>query len=343
MARRNRIHLPRSTYHVMLRGNNGKKITHQKNDFSRMCLLIQEGIERYGHSVLGFCFMSNHVHLVIRIAEVPLSKIMQNLAFRYTRYINVKYKHIGHLFQGRFKSILVDDTQYLYELIRYVHLNPVRAKLVQKPEDYYWSGHHTYLGKEPFQWVSTSRVLKKFGTTTNGARKGYCDFIYRGIDVEPTIDFETGNQKGVDILGNDVFTENLILEKVLRKQSPWTQDGLIHLMCESYAISIEELRQNNKNRKASRIRSILSLLIRENPTCSLTELTKTLDKDISALSRSATRLETKLNKDEVLRLEIESIKEKLNSNCQMSKCQPDPIFSCLIVSSCHNMKPKALI
>ena len=73
-----------------------------------MCLLLQEGVERFGHSIHSFCFMTNHIHLAIQVGDVSISRIIQNLAFRYTRYINKKYKRIGHLFQGRFKSIVID-------------------------------------------------------------------------------------------------------------------------------------------------------------------------------------------------------------------------------------------
>ena len=122
----------------MLRGNDGQPIFFDDEDRCRMCLLIQEGIERFGHSIHAFCFMTNHLHLAIQVVEVSISRIIQNLAFRYTRYINRKQKRIGHLFQGRFKSIVVDGKRYLKELVRYIHLNPVRAGIVYQPEKYVW-------------------------------------------------------------------------------------------------------------------------------------------------------------------------------------------------------------
>ena len=169
MARKPRIHIPGSTYHCMLRGNNGNNIYQNENDFSKLSLLIHEGTERYDHRILGFCFMSNHIHLVIQVAKTPLSKIIQNFTFRYTRYINKKYEKIGHLFQGRFKSILVNDTQYLLELIRYVHLNPVKAGITKIPEKYFWSSHCMYAGDDTFQWISSSSVLKRFDENINKA------------------------------------------------------------------------------------------------------------------------------------------------------------------------------
>ena len=106
MARKPRIHYPGAVYHVMLRGNGGQDIFFCHSD--RVCLysLLQEGIAKYKYRVHAFCLMTNHLHLLIQIAEIPLSKIIQNISFRYTRYINKTQKKTGHLFQGRYKAIL---------------------------------------------------------------------------------------------------------------------------------------------------------------------------------------------------------------------------------------------
>ena len=101
MARRHRFHKTNATYHIMLRGNNGQSIFTCENDKAKICLLIQKGIERFGHSIEAFCFMSNHIHLAVRVTRTNISRIMQHLAFCYTRYFNRQYKRIGHLFQGR--------------------------------------------------------------------------------------------------------------------------------------------------------------------------------------------------------------------------------------------------
>jgi len=106
MARKPRVHVPGGYYHVMMRGNMGSDLFFSEADYSRFFLLLQEGIERYGHRVHAFCLMTNHVHLLIQVGEIPLSRIIQNLGFRYTRYINSKRKEVGHLFQGRYKAIL---------------------------------------------------------------------------------------------------------------------------------------------------------------------------------------------------------------------------------------------
>ena len=141
MARKARVHLPGGYYHVMLRGNGGNDIFFSDADRSRFLFLVQEGIARYEHRVHAFCLMGNHVHLLIQVGSVPLSKIMQNLSFRYTRYINKQKNIVGHLFQGRYKAIFVDADSYLLELTRYIHLNPIRAGLCAAAKDYEWSSY----------------------------------------------------------------------------------------------------------------------------------------------------------------------------------------------------------
>jgi len=108
MARKPRIHLPGGFYHVMLRGNAGQDIFLTDEDRYHFYLLMQEGVERFAHRIHAFCCMSNHIHLVIQVADISLSRIMQNLSFRHTQWMNKKQRRTGHLFQGRYKAILVD-------------------------------------------------------------------------------------------------------------------------------------------------------------------------------------------------------------------------------------------
>lgn len=175
---------------MMLRGNDGQPIFFSESDRCRICLLLQEGVEKFGHRILSFCFMTNHIHLVIQVAEVGLSSIIQNLAFRYTRYVNWNLKKIGHLFQGRFKSVLVDSDRYLKDLVRYIHLNPVKAAMTARPEDYRWSSHRAYLRTDTYTWLTTDYTLRKFGDETGVAIKQFQEYVLAGIGIDEEIDFE---------------------------------------------------------------------------------------------------------------------------------------------------------
>jgi hypothetical protein len=128
--------------------------------------------------------MNNHFHLLLETQLPNLSKALQWLTVSYAGYFNRKYHRIGHLFHGRFKSILVDADEYLKQLSRYIHLNPVRAGLVNQPGDYQWSSYTIYCGKviEPI-WVETEWTLSQFGTTRKGAIKNYIGFV-ENVDVK---------------------------------------------------------------------------------------------------------------------------------------------------------------
>jgi REP element-mobilizing transposase RayT len=145
MARKQRIHYPGALYHVILRGNARQDIFFDDGDRSRFILLLQEAVEKFGFRIHAYCLMTNHVHLAVQVGVTPLSRIMQNLSLRYTTWINRRLNRSGHLFQGRYKAVLIDADSFLLELVAYIHLNPVRAGMVATPENYHWSSHCAYL------------------------------------------------------------------------------------------------------------------------------------------------------------------------------------------------------
>ena len=99
--------------------------------------------------------MSNHVHSAIEVGATPFAPIMQNISFRYTRWVNQRQKRMGHLFQGRYKALLVDQENYLSALIRYIHLNPIRAGVAKELVDFPWCSHLAYVGKRRLEWLHT--------------------------------------------------------------------------------------------------------------------------------------------------------------------------------------------
>ena len=163
MARKPRVHFTGALYHVMCRGNQGQAIFTDDQDRRRYLDLLRESQKRFGYRLFAYVLMDNHVHHLIQIDRRPLSKVMQNLLFRYTRYWNGRYKKTGHLFQGRYKAILCDKESYLLELIRYLHLNPVRSKIVVDPSAYRWSSHKAYLAGEANGWTAVEEVLPLCG------------------------------------------------------------------------------------------------------------------------------------------------------------------------------------
>ena len=164
MPRKKRIWQRHKCHHVMLRGIEGMSVFLDDADRRRFCLLLQEAAEQHGHRVHAFCLMTNHIHLILEpITANALKDCVHAFAFRYAQYFNKRYKRKGYLYQGRFCSTLVQDGNYLRRLIRYIHLNPVEAGLVKKPEEYRWCSHNAYFGHAAYTWLEIDCVLTRFG------------------------------------------------------------------------------------------------------------------------------------------------------------------------------------
>ena len=199
MARKPRLHYPGASYHVILRGNAGHDIFFDAQDRHRFFFLLQEGIEKYDHRIHGYCLMTNHIHLVIQVGDVSLSRIMQNVSFRYTSYVNHRLKQSGHLFQGRYKALLIDADSYLLQIIRYVHNNPVRAGIIIIPEDYPWSSHNVYLGNSSVPWLTTDWVLSQFSMNKRQAIELYRKYVLAGQNEAQRKEFYRGNVAGLEV------------------------------------------------------------------------------------------------------------------------------------------------
>ena len=157
MSRPLRIEYPGAFYHATSRGNERKEIFKSDGDREKFLFYLASAAERYGALFHAYCLMTNHYHLMIETPQGNLSQIMKHINNSYTNYYNVKHKRAGHLLQGRYKAILVEADTYAAELSRYIHLNPVRAKMVEAPEDHLWEKQLN--GKEPDRDLPALREL----------------------------------------------------------------------------------------------------------------------------------------------------------------------------------------
>ena len=185
MSRPLRIEYPGAFYHVTSRGNEQKEIFKSQKDREKFLMYLESAVVRYGAVIHAYCLMSNHYHLLLETPEGNLSQIMRHINGAYTTYFNVKRKRSGHLFQGRYKAILVEADDYAAELSRYIHLNPVRAKMVAKPEEYAWSSYRAYTGQgESPEWLQSGFILGYFGRDVVKAKTKYRKFAEDLLDVE---------------------------------------------------------------------------------------------------------------------------------------------------------------
>lgn len=197
MARKPRIEFEGALYHVIMRGNHQEPIFRDTQDYLRYLDTLCRYKSRYPFVLYAFALMGNHVHLLIEIRETPLSKILQGINLCYALYFNRKNKTIGHLFQGRYKAFLCDKDRYFLALIRYIHLNPVRAGIVSRADAYPWTSHHAYAGAPSHgsAIVDSLRTLIMFSDEIPAARKHYLEFMNETRDDTAIMKIDDGERK----------------------------------------------------------------------------------------------------------------------------------------------------
>lgn len=204
MARPLRIEFAGAIYHVMSRGNARQEIVMDDADREKRLDWLRRTVETYGWRLHAFALMPNHDHLFVETPEPNLSAGMQYLNGSYASYFNCRHRRSGHLFEGRFKGHLIEEEGYFLEVSRYIHLNPVRAKMVARPEQYPWSSYRGYQrASRTVEWVRYDRVLGAFATAPSLARRAYTRFVRAGIEEPPPSPF-AGALEGM-LLGSDAF------------------------------------------------------------------------------------------------------------------------------------------
>jgi REP element-mobilizing transposase RayT len=208
MARKARAEVEGGLYHVITRGNNRRQIFNFRADYQKFLSLLAVQKSKLPFFLYAYCLMTNHVHLLLERQASKVGRIMHRLLTGYAQYYNRRYRRVGHLLQGRHKAILCQSERYLAELVRYIHLNPVRAGMVSQPEDYEFSSHRAYLGMEPAGIVDVDPVLRHFGASKEVARDRYRRFVGAGIKQGHCEDFYAADEGR--IMGSEEFIDETI-------------------------------------------------------------------------------------------------------------------------------------
>jgi putative transposase len=199
MPRKPRLSIPGALHHVMARGIEGRQIFVGDDDRQMFLSLLAGGIARTGFKCYAWVLMGNHYHLLLRANENPLSELMRPLNSKYARWIRKKEKNRGYLFQDRFKSLVTQDQGYVEELVRYIHLNPVRAGICRSIDEldrYTWCGHAGLVGNRKYDFQNTNDVLRRFGEDNRIAIAAYREFIIRGMVSDNGREFSDIIRKG---------------------------------------------------------------------------------------------------------------------------------------------------
>ncbi len=187
MGRIPRQHYGGAFYHFIARGNDRQPIFLPESDRRAFERFLSDGVERFGQRNHAYCWMTNHLHMAVEVANVPLSHVAHNLLFRYARWFHRKYGRSGHLFERRYRAFLIRTEAALQSLVRYIHLNPVWAAIVDGPSAYPWSSYSAYsdLGSPGPSWLTRNFVLSLFGKTPVGARAA--DKFARRLATDPEL------------------------------------------------------------------------------------------------------------------------------------------------------------
>jgi putative transposase len=237
MARSPRIHVPGAIYHVTLRGNHRQDIFFTPADRERMKDLIADVMEKCAARIHAYCFMTNHIHAVIQVGDVPLGRLMLRVASPYARAVQMRLDTTGHLFEKRYHPVLVDAETYLLELLRYLHFNPVRGRLSKSVDEYPWSSHHAYNGARSEPWLTTDFALSLFAADSVRAIDAYRAFMRLGA-AQGTVEspFAHRNSSDSRILGSDEFAQRMLGTK-WKPRSKKSLDDLIAQACELFLVT----------------------------------------------------------------------------------------------------------
>lgn len=207
MARKPRIELEGGLYHLITRGVDRQDIFHSPEDHQRFLALLAAQKAKLPFFLYAYCLMTNHVHLLIERRTDDIGRIMHRTLTGYTQYYNRRYRRSGHVLQGRHKAILCQSDPYLSELVRYIHLNPVRATIVRKPENYPYSSHRAYIGSDAAGIVDVDPVLRHFGPRKAVARERFVKHVAAGMKLGHLERFYEAKE---GVLGSEEFVDSMI-------------------------------------------------------------------------------------------------------------------------------------
>ncbi len=294
MSRKPRIHVVGGLYHVILRGNARQDVFLNAVDRIDWQSIIERTLADYEHRLHAFCWMRNHVHMALQAGTNPLGQAMSFLASQYARRFNRRHRRSGHLFERRYRAILVQEQNYLKELVRYIHMNPLRASVVDRLAEYRWSSHNLYLGAQKHDWLTQDYVLAMFGSTRRDAIKNYRAFMDEAASPACTDQLRRGSKTDDRLLGDDTWLTK-ILANESRSAAPQTLDEIVSTVCEAHNLDEKSLSLPRGSHLHSEIRAKIAIQAVDNGVASISEVARRFNRSQSALSQVMRRLRRKKN------------------------------------------------
>ncbi|MBE0448015.1 MAG: transposase [Actinobacteria bacterium] len=281
MPRGRRLDAPGLLHHIIVRGIEQRNIFIDNNDYDHFVARLAQNTGGKNNRIYAFALMPNHAHLLVRSLAMPLSTLMRRLLTGYAIYFNRRYKRCGHLFQNRYKSIVVDEDRYMRELLRYIHLNPLRGKVLSSLatlQIWPYTGHAALIGSYNLPWYAADEILTLFGSRTTVAREALVRFMYSGIKEQHKADLDGGGlRRSTDpahlanpaaqptayderILGSGDFVSQVLanLEHTTSKQTAHVSlEELISTAASIFSLSTNDLCSGSKRKEVVRARAVV--------------------------------------------------------------------------------------
>lgn len=322
MPRQPRLDVPGALHHIMVRGNNKTDIFSDDQDRDKFLHRLGENITQAKCSVYAWVLMSNHVHILFKSGKKGISTVMRKLLTWYAVYYNRRHKRSGHLFENRYKSILCEEDRYLLALIRYIHLNPMRAGMVKTLDDldrYPWSGHSAVMGKNEYLWMDTDYVLLQFNDAKRKAKNAYRKFVAEGKSMGKSAELtggglirskggwsnvvsarRKGDREEYDerILGSGDFVNEIFKEaekKQIRQMKIRrfgnTIANIIKEECAKNQVSMTELQAGSRRKTVSDMRATIAKRSLDELGLSMAEIARHLGVNTSSITRTIAKIE----------------------------------------------------
>jgi len=323
MPRQARLDTPGTLHHVMIRGIEGANIFYDDEDRGNLLSRIGKLAEGTGTRILAWVLMDNHVHLLLFSGQPGISRFMRRLLTGYAVWFNRRHQRSGYLFQNRYKSIVCEEDQYLLELVRYIHLNPLRASVVKSMEelDYYrWSGHGVLVGKNRNDWQETKYILEQFGLQKGRAIRSYRKFMEEGKGLGRRPDLVGGGlirslggwsrvlslrgrgkrlEHDSRILGSVDFVKRVMREadETLARQmkhrgGKQSIEEVIRRMCKERGVGERELKLGGQRRKISEVRARIAYYLNREMGICMAEIARNLGVSTSAVAMAIKKEES---------------------------------------------------
>jgi putative transposase len=302
MARRPRLFAAGILYHVIVRGNQRQKIFTSDSDYRAYIERLARYRKKYDYVLHAYCLMPNHVHLLVESSEHPLAKFMQGVQQSYSQYFNLKHRKTGHVFEGRYKAILCQKDEYLLQLIRYIHLNPVRAGMVRSPERYRYSGDHAYLQGKATEMIDPGTVLSMLG-----GRQAYRRFVKDGLSEGHKEEYYAVEDQR--FLGGEGFGERLLKKKpgLPGKNPPRSIETAARELAKLLKIEVQALRSPDRGWAVSKARTLAAYVLVRRLGYRLSDVADSFGRDIATLATLLARLSDRMQTNDTARREVDRL------------------------------------